>query len=312
LEAAVSDVLVIGATGRQGGAVARELARAGKKVRPLTRDPGSSAARQLAVAGILGADSDLRDAGSLRHAVQGVDVVFAMTVMTDPPELEAEHGTAIVAATRSAGTPMLIYSSAALADTGTGIPSLEAKAQVERHVLAAHPGNVVLGPTGFFDMALRPESLAALADGTLVDGLPADLPIPGLALDDYGRMVNAIIDSPSLDNLPSRRLDLGCDTLTFAARAEALSDLLGRPVSYRPLPLPVVQSIDTYWYSLLQWMIRTKPKIDTGLPRRLWAGVGWQTFAEWAARQPWSELLSKAGVTDDRGRGEAARTPSSA
>jgi len=138
-----------------------------------------------------------------------------------------------------------------------GSPSLEAKAQVERHVLAAHPGNVVLGPTVFFDMALRPESLAALADGTLVDGLPADLPIPGLGLDDYGRMVNAIIDSPSLHNLPSRRLDLGCDTLTSGSRAQALTALLGRSVTYRPLPLPVVQSIDTYWYSLLQWMIRT-------------------------------------------------------
>jgi hypothetical protein len=163
---------------------------------------------------------------------------------------------------------------------------------------------VVLGPTGFFDMVLRPESLATLADGTLVDGLPADLPIPGLALDDYGRMVNAIIDSPSLRNLPSRRLDLGCDTLTCASRAQALTDLLGRSVTYRPLPLPVVQSIDTYWYSLLQWMIRTEPKVDTELPRRLWTGMG-QAFSEWAARQPWSELLSKAAAAGDHR--EAAR-----
>jgi hypothetical protein len=74
-------------------------------------------------------------------------------------------------------------------------------------------------------------------------------------------MVNAIIDSPSLRNLPSRRLDLGCDTLTCASRAQALTDLLGRSVTYRPLPLPFVQSIDTYWYSLLQWMIRTEPKV---------------------------------------------------
>jgi uncharacterized protein YbjT (DUF2867 family) len=164
--------------------------------------------------------------------------------MTDPPELEAEHGTAIVAATRSAGTPMLIYSSAAMADTGTGIPSLEAKAQVERHVLAAHPGNVVLGPTGFFDMVLRPESLAALADGTLVDGLPADLPIPGLGLDDYGRMVNAIIDSPSLHNLPSRRLDLGCDTLAFGSRAGAYD--FARPVRDLPAVAASGRAVDRY------------------------------------------------------------------
>jgi uncharacterized protein YbjT (DUF2867 family) len=271
------------------------LARAGKKVRALTREPGSGAARQLAASGIPVVAGDLNDAGSLRHAVQGIDVVFAMTVITDPPQLEAEHGAAIVAATRSAGTPMLVFSSAAMADTGTGIPSLEAKAQVERHVLAAHPGNMVLGPAGFFDMVLQPESLAALADGTLVDGLPAGLPMPGLALDDYGRMVNAIIDSPR--NLPARRLDLGCDTSTGASRAQALTAELDRPVTYRQLPLPVVQSISTYWYLLLEWMIRTEPRIDTELPRRLWTATKWQTFPQWAARQPWPELLPPAGPT---------------
>lgn len=273
-------VLVIGATGRQGGAVARELARAGKKVRALSRDPGSSAARELAACGIAVVAGDLADAGSLRIAAEGTDAVFAMTVITDPPELEEEHGAAIVAAAGSAGTPMLIYSSAALADTGTGVPSLDAKARVERQVLAARPGNIVLGPAGFYDMVLRPESLAALAEGTLVDGLPANLPVPGLALADYGRMVNAIIDSPG--TLPARRLDLGCDASTLAARAQALTAVLGRPVSYQQLPTAVVQSISTYWYLLLDWMIRTEPRIDTELPRRLWPATRWQSFPQWA------------------------------
>jgi uncharacterized protein YbjT (DUF2867 family) len=40
-----TNVLVIGAAGRQGGAVARELHRAGKRVRALTRDPASGAGR---------------------------------------------------------------------------------------------------------------------------------------------------------------------------------------------------------------------------------------------------------------------------
>jgi uncharacterized protein YbjT (DUF2867 family) len=73
--------------------------------------------------------------------------------------------------------------------------------------------------------------------------------MPGLALDDYGRMVNAIIDSPR--NLPARRLDLGCDASTWASRAQALTAVLDRPIAYRQLPLPVVQSISTYWYLLL-------------------------------------------------------------
>jgi uncharacterized protein YbjT (DUF2867 family) len=87
---------------------------------------------------------DLNDAGSLRDAVRGIDVVFAMTVATDPAQREAEQGTAIVVATRFASTPMLVFSSAAQADTGTGVPSLDAKAHIEAQVLASHQDNLVL------------------------------------------------------------------------------------------------------------------------------------------------------------------------
>lgn len=287
-----ADVLVIGATGRQGGAVARELARAGKTVRALTRDPASNAAGLLADSGISVVGGDLNDAGSLLDAVRGVEVVFAMTVATDPVQREVEHGVAIVEASRSARTPQLIFSSAALADTDTGIPSIEAKAQIEGLVLAAHRENLVLGPSGFFDMLLEPAAIAALAQGTLVDGLPAELPIPGLALSDYGRMVNAIIDAPH--SVPSRRLDLGCDNPTGASRASVLTSLLGRPVAYQQLPLAVVKSINPTWHQLLEWMTRIQPRIDIQLPSRLWSATPWQTFPAWAARQPWPDLLPDA------------------
>ena len=285
-------VLVIGATGRQGGAVARELARAGRNVRALTRTPDSNASRHLAASGVSVVSGDLNDPESVQHAVRDMDVVFAMTVATDPPQLEVEHGAAIVAATRAAATPMLIFSSAALADTNTGIPSLDAKAEIERQVLAAHPSNLVLGPSGFFDMILQPESLDTLANSTLIDGLPPDQPIPGLALDDYARIVNAVIDSP--DDLPGRRLDVGCDSPTGRARARTLTTVLKRTVSYQQLPLHIVQSININWYLMLEWMITTRPQIDTNLPRRLWSSTKWQTFPEWAARQPWTNLLPTA------------------
>ena len=43
-------VLVLGATGGQGGAVAAALLRAGRQVRALVRDPASARARQLSAA----------------------------------------------------------------------------------------------------------------------------------------------------------------------------------------------------------------------------------------------------------------------
>jgi len=59
-------ILVTGATGNQGGAAAARLLAAGWRVRPLTRDPASRAARALAAAGAEVTAGDLDDPGSLR------------------------------------------------------------------------------------------------------------------------------------------------------------------------------------------------------------------------------------------------------
>jgi uncharacterized protein YbjT (DUF2867 family) len=56
-------VLVTGAPGARGGATARHLLDSGRRVRFLTRDPQSTAARTLVVADAHAAQGDLGDAG---------------------------------------------------------------------------------------------------------------------------------------------------------------------------------------------------------------------------------------------------------
>ena len=71
-------ILVSGATGRQGGAVARELLSRGYPVRGLTRNPESERAQQLAGLGIEMVKGDFDDVGSLNSATQGVYGVFSV------------------------------------------------------------------------------------------------------------------------------------------------------------------------------------------------------------------------------------------
>ncbi|MFI7047978.1 NmrA family NAD(P)-binding protein [Streptosporangium sandarakinum] len=85
----MSVALVIGATGRQGGATARHLLSRGWQVRALVRDPESPAARRLA--GTELTVGDLGDLASLERAVRGVDAVFSMQALAYEPEtLKAE------------------------------------------------------------------------------------------------------------------------------------------------------------------------------------------------------------------------------
>jgi uncharacterized protein YbjT (DUF2867 family) len=68
-------VLVFGATGTQGGAVARELLVRGIPVRALVRHPGSDRARALAEL----VTGDLDDQSSLASALATVPVAYAVT-----------------------------------------------------------------------------------------------------------------------------------------------------------------------------------------------------------------------------------------
>ncbi|KAJ0164100.1 NmrA-like family domain-containing protein 1 [Colletotrichum tanaceti] len=89
-------IAVVGATGNQGGSVARRFLAAGYRVRALTRDVSSPAATALAAA--LGPDlelvtADLEDVASLEAAFRGANVLFSVTNYWEPffrPDCRAE------------------------------------------------------------------------------------------------------------------------------------------------------------------------------------------------------------------------------
>ena len=82
--------LVTGASGFTGGHLARHLAKSGRQVRALVRDP--AAATDLAAAGIEPIVGDLRDPLAIQRAVAGIDIVYN-----------------IAAVYRQAGVPTDIY-----------------------------------------------------------------------------------------------------------------------------------------------------------------------------------------------------------
>lgn len=69
-------ILVTGATGFTGGALARELRRRGHAVRALVRDPASSSGKSLAQAGIELVPGDIRDAKAVAAAAEGCELIY--------------------------------------------------------------------------------------------------------------------------------------------------------------------------------------------------------------------------------------------
>lgn len=71
---------IIGATGIQGGSVARAVLKAGGyQVRAITRDPGSARSKELVSLGAKVVQADLNDSVSLEKAFAGSHVIFATT-----------------------------------------------------------------------------------------------------------------------------------------------------------------------------------------------------------------------------------------
>src|SRR2546428_10172138 len=99
-------IAVIGATGRQGGAVVRAL-QAGRqfKVRALSRNPGQH--RGLADEVV---EADLDRPECLRAAVAGAHGVFLVTNFWEEGTDEARQATAAVRAARDAGVEHFIWS----------------------------------------------------------------------------------------------------------------------------------------------------------------------------------------------------------
>ena len=111
--------VVAGATGRQGGAVARALLTRGRKVRALVRDPSSAAARRLADAGATVLRGDLDEPASLAEPLTGAHAVFSIET-ADYTNLmgdnEVRRARNLVNASRRAGVVHVVHSSV----SGTG------------------------------------------------------------------------------------------------------------------------------------------------------------------------------------------------
>lgn len=76
----MSLIVVLGATGAQGGSVVRELLQSPKwKIRAITRDAEGDAARKLKSQGVEVVAGDVNDKASLAKAFEGAEGIFAVT-----------------------------------------------------------------------------------------------------------------------------------------------------------------------------------------------------------------------------------------
>src|SRR3970282_2490583 len=184
-----SVILVTGATGQQGGAVARHLLSRGYKVKALTRKPESGGGSALSRLRAVIVQGDLDDPASLTRALNGVWGVFAVQNTWEAGvEREEEQGKRIAELARKAGVQHYVYSSVGSAHRRTGIPHFDNKWRVEETVRALRfPSHVVIRPVFFMENWLSPWFKPGLDQGKLMIGLKRDTRLQMIAVQDVGK-----------------------------------------------------------------------------------------------------------------------------
>jgi len=226
-------ILVTGATGQQGGAVARKLLERGFAVRVLTRDTQKPAAKELAGLGAEVVEGDLDDRASIERALEGVRGVFSVQQFAETGvEGEVRQGKALADAAKETGVEHFVYSSVGSAHKETGIPHFDSKWEVEEHARGIGLPCTVLRPVFFmqnWEWMREP-----ILGGALPQPLDPEKPLQNVAVEDIGAFAALAFENP--DQWIGREVDLAGDEMTMTDIAGAFSRVTGREVSYVQTP----------------------------------------------------------------------------
>lgn len=287
-------VLVAGATGRQGGAVARLLLEKGHRVRALTRRPDSAEGRALAAAGAEIRAGDLADAASIERAARGADAFFLVaTPFEAGVEAEVRQGRLAASAAGRAGVRHLVYSSVAGADRRTGIPHFDSKAEIEQHVRQLGLASTIVAPVFFMENFLGPAFVDGLRTGVLAAPLPPGRSLQMVAVPDIAGFVRLVLERPS--EFAGQRVELASDEVTMPQAARILSQVTRSEIAYAFTPLATVRQHSEDLARMWDWFERVGYGCDLAALRAAYPEVGWHDLRAWAREQDWS-VLDAAGA----------------
>jgi uncharacterized protein YbjT (DUF2867 family) len=288
-------VLVTGATGRQGGALARLLLARGHRVRAFTRRPQSARALALQARGADIAPGCFDDRWSVMTAVEGVDALFATTSATEAgTDAEVGHGRVLAEVARELRAPHVVYASKGGGTRLLGMAQLDGKVRVERLFDQLEVPTTVLG-VALFMSSLHETALArGLADGVLELGLPAERVVPLVTVEDAARFTADVIERPRA--FLGRRIEVASDAVSGWRMAEILSAHLGRSIVYRAPALRRAEDA-AHGSRLSAWLSLVGHSADVPGLRALCPSARWHRFEEWVGAQDWS-WLARPAVSD--------------
>jgi uncharacterized protein YbjT (DUF2867 family) len=243
---AAKTILVTGATGAQGGSVARHLLKSGEfRVRCLTRNAQSAKAAALTQAGGELVQGDLADRNSVERALENCWGCFGVTNFWEHFERERDLGRSLIEAVKAARVEHFVLSTLPsakrLSHGAIAVPHFDIKAELEQYARDLRLGATFTHAAFYFENFLGYFPPQQQADGTLAFGFPqGDTKLAGVAVDDIGGVIAAIFRRR--EEFRDRVVGIVGDDLSGQKYAEIMTRVLGRKVVYNYIPREVYAS----------------------------------------------------------------------
>jgi uncharacterized protein YbjT (DUF2867 family) len=223
-------ILVTGAAGKTGRAVARALVARGAAVRALVYRPEQigplweMGAREVIV-------GDMRDQAAVNQVVHGVKALYHICPNMSPDELSI--GRLIIGAARSAEVSHFVYHSVLHPQT-EAMPHHWAKLRVEEHLFESRLPFTILQPAPYM------QNVLAGWDSIVEDGLfrvpyKVETRLGMVDLDDVAAAAAVVLTEPGHQGATYELV--GAEALTQTEVVAVLSRGLGRTVRARAVPL---------------------------------------------------------------------------
>ena len=247
-------LLIIGATGNQGGAAIDALLDQPQdwSLRALVRNPDSERAQALAQRGVNIVRGDLDDAESIERAVAGTYGVYSVQTPQDGgPEREAKQGIMVANAAKDAGVSHFVYSSVAGAERHSGVPHFESKWRVEQHIASIGLNATIIRPVLFMDnFATFKFRIVMLA--MLRTFVPENRKTQMVAARDIGMLVATAFAEP--ERYVGRAIELAGDAVTRGKLVRSLRRHGIRPAASLKVPGWMRGQVPEEYQLMMRWI----------------------------------------------------------
>ncbi|XP_004675122.1 PREDICTED: nmrA-like family domain-containing protein 1 [Condylura cristata] len=272
-------IVVFGATGAQGGSVARAILESKKfAVRALTRDVTRPSALALQDLGAEVVRGDLNDKASVEAALKGAYGAFLVTNFWEHQNKEKEvcQGKLVADIAKPLGLKHVVYSGLENVKRLSGgkleVPHFDGKGEVEEYFWSIGVPMTSTRLAAYFENFLTMWKPVKASDADYYTlALPmGDTPMDGISVGDIGPIISSIFNCP--EEFLGKAVGLSAEALTIQQYADILSKALGKevrdakisPETYEKLGFPAAQELAN-----MCRFYQMKPDRDVKLTHRL-------------------------------------------